>query len=123
MNRNIKRTEEYIPKLDGNRKAEKPVKIKLKHLTSGEIAEVREYIPEVKGKGKKIIKPASFAFDTEKMFEYMILDIENLTITEDGKVTEIKTGMDIINNPGLDDLYLELYVALIGMSARVDSKN
>ena len=123
MNINIKRTEMYIPKLDGNRKAEKPVKIKIKFMTVGETADVREYIPAVKDNEGKEIKRATFAYDTEKMFEYMVVDVENLTITEDGKATEIKNGTDIFNNPGLDNLYLELYIVLIGMDARVDAKN
>ena len=123
MNINIKRTEMYTPKLNGNRKADKPVKVKIKFMTVGETADVREYVPEVKDSEGKIIKPATFAYDTEKMFQYMIVDVENLTITEDGKITEIKNGIDIFNNPGLDHLYLELYTVLIGMDARVDAKN
>lgn len=123
MNINIKRTEIYIPKLDGNEKENNPVKIKLKYLTAGETADVREYIPAVKNSKGKIIKPATFAYDTEKMIEYMVIGIENLTVTADGKVTQIKTGKDLINSPGLDVLYAELYLELIGMDARVDTKN
>ncbi len=117
MNINIKRTIDY------DAQCYKDVKIKLKYLTTGETEDVREFIPIVKDRKGKIVKPATFAYDTKKMFEYMVLDIENLTITEDGKVIEIKNGIDIFNNPGLDDLYLELYVVLIGMDARVDAKN
>ena len=92
-------------------------------MTVGETADVREYIPVVKDSKGKIIKPATFAYDTTKMFEYMILDIENLTLTEGDKITEIKNGIDIVNNPGLDNLYMELYIVLIGMDARVNAKN
>ena len=117
MNINIKSTVDYEVK------CYEGVKIKLKYLTVGETQEVREYIPAKKNSKDKIIKPATFAYDTEKMFKYMVLKIENLTLTENGKVTEIKNGIDIFNNPGLDDLYMELYVVLIGMDARVDLKN
>lgn len=117
MNIEIKRTKDY------DVKCYKGVKIKLKYLTVGETESIREFIPAEKDSKGKEIHPARFAYDTEKMFELMVIGVENLTIAEDGKATEIKTGIDIFNNPGLDELYMELYFELIGMDARVDTKN
>ena len=117
MNINIKRTEDY------NVKCYKGVKIKLKYLTVGETAEVMEYIPAVLDIEGKTETAARMAYDTVKLFKYMVMEIDNLTLTEDGKKTEIKKGRDIVLNPGLNELYIELLPVLINMDARVDAKN
>ena len=93
------------------------VKIKLKYLTTEETEDCRDFVPAPADTGNR------FAYDVVKMIKYAVLEIENLNLTEDGKVTEIKIGSDIANNPGLEDLYTELVSVLTVMDARVDAKN
>ena len=117
MNINIKRTVDY------NVKCYKDVKIKLKYLTTGESENVTEFVPAILDIEGNTVTPARMAYDTVKMFQYMVMEIDNLTLTEGDKITEIKTGTDIVKNPGLDKLYLELLPVLMKMDARVDAKN
>ncbi len=111
MDIKIKRTMDYDVKCYPG------VKIKLKYLTMEETEDVREFIPAVGD------TPNRFAYDPIKTLKYAVLEIENLTIIEDGKKTEIKNGVDIADNPGLNELYMELFPVLIKMDARVDAKN
>ncbi len=117
MNINIKKTQDYQVK------CYKGVKIKLKHLTTGESADVMDYVPAVLDIDGNTETPARMAYDTAKLFKYMVMEVENLTLTADKKIIEIKNGSDIILNPGLNDLYIELVPVLLKMDARVDAKN
>ncbi len=117
MDVKIKRTMDY------DVKCYKDVKIKLKYLTTGEAADVMEYIPAILDIEGNEETPARMAYDTAKMLIYMVMEIDNLTVTEDGKKTEIKKGSDIVKNPGLNELYLEIVPVLLKMDARVDAKN
>ena len=92
--------------------------MKLKNLTSSEYRASAIFHPEENG------KEAQFELDLDIMFNCMVSDIENLSLTDENKKTiEIKTGQDILDNPGINDLYLELVPVLIKMEARIDSKN
>ncbi len=118
MDVKIKRTMDY------DVKCYKDVKIKLKYLSTGEAADVMEYVPaelDIEGNEER---PARMAYDTTKMLKYMVMEIENLTVTdENNKKIEINKGTDIVMNPGLDKLYLEILPVLMKMDARVDAKN
>lgn len=116
MNRNIKRFVDYDVKCCEG------VKIKIKNMTSSDMEKSYDRIrPNAKDKKKGEMK---IEWDMDFIFKCMIVDVKDLTITdEDGKVVEIKTADDILYNPGLDDLYLELSGILLSMSARVDAKN
>lgn len=66
--------------------------------------------------------------DLERTFYYeskllgkMITNIENLEIEVEGKKKEIKTGVELINEPGLDELSLECWLEVRSKSA-VDKK-
>jgi len=112
MNRTIQRSVVYEAKCIKN------VKMKLKNLSMSEYRNSRIFHPEKNG------KPAQFELDLCLMVNCMVFDIENLSLTDENKETvEIKTGQDILDNPGLEDLYLELVPVLIKMEARIDSKN
>ena len=112
MNRSIIRSIDYVSNCIPD------VKMKLKNLSMSDYKKSVIYHPAVKK------KPARFEYDMDVMFESMIFDIENLSLTDENKKTiEIKTGQDILDNPGINDLYLELTPVLIKMEARVDSKN
>ena len=117
MNIDIKRTKDY------NVKCYKGVKLKLKYLSIGEAEDVMEYIPPIVDIDGTKKSPARMAYDTVKMLKYMVIEIENLTLTEGDKITEIQNGKDIAINPGLDELYIELCPILLKMDARVDAKN
>jgi len=112
MNVNIQREIDYTAKCFPD------VKMKLRNLTSSQFKKSVTYHPPKKNK-----KP-QLEFDTDIMVDSMVFDITNLTVTdEQKKVVEIKTGKDILDTPGLDDLYLELIPVLMKMEARVDAKN
>ena len=112
MNINIQREIDYTSKLFPD------VKMKLRNLTSSQYKKSVTYHPAKKNK-----KP-QLEFDLDIMFDCMVFDITNLTVTDEKKeVVEIKTGKDVIDSPGLNDLYLELSSVLLKMEARVDAKN
>lgn len=124
MNTNIKRVIEYTPKCDGNDKSEKPSVITIRNLTMSEARKSIIIHPIEKDKDGNIIKDKILEYDVDYLFKVMITDITNNTVTDEkGVVEDIKTGKDIVDNPGLNELYLELIPVLTKMSARVDAKN
>ena len=99
-------------------KCEPGVKIKLKYLTSEETEDCREFVPATDD------TPNRFAYDIIKMIKYAVIEIENLTLTdEENKTVQITKGVDIAKNPALDDVYTELLPVMLKMDARVDAKN
>ena len=118
MNINIQRSIKYKAKCYKN------VEMELKNLSMSQYKQSMIYHPPEKDTDGEVIKVAQIEYDLDVMFRYMVSDIINLTITDENKkVIDIKTGIDILNNPGLNDLYNELTPVLIKMEARVDSKN
>lgn len=112
MNINIQREIDYTSKCFPD------VKMKLRNLTSSQYKKSITYHPPKKNK-----KP-QLEFDMDIMLNCMVFDITNLTVTDENKeVMEIKTGKDILDSPGLNDLYLELIPVLMKMEARIDPKN
>jgi hypothetical protein len=61
----------------------------------------------------------SFKYES-KLLARMITSITNLSV-DDGKVRQIKTGDDLVAEPGLDGLAMELWLKLRKMSA-IDKK-
>lgn len=55
-----------------------------------------------------------------KVLATMIDKVENLSV-DDGKVRQVKTGADLVSEPGLDKLALELWVTLRNKAA-IDKK-
>lgn len=120
----IKRTEEYIPELDGNRDADNPVVITIKHLTVAEKEDCWDYVAQVLDIDGDVVTPARYAVDPVKLFKHMVIGVTNLSIEdENGKVVECKRGNDILKNPGYNMLYLELVPVLIGIETRINEKN
>ena len=102
----------------------KDVKMKLKNLSMSEYKKSVVFHPEVKDSSGNVSKVAQFEYDLDVMFSCMVSDIENLELTDENKKTvKIKNGQDILDNPGLNELYLELTPVLIKMEARINSKN
>lgn len=124
MNVNIQREIEYIPKCDNNKKSDKPCVITIRNLSMSESRKVLIIHPVEKDKDDNIIKDKVLEYDLDFMFNVMITNITNNTVTDEkGEVKEIKTGQDILDSPGLDKLYLELVKVLTKMEARVNTKN
>ena len=112
MNVNILR------EIDYEAKCYEGVKMKLRNLS---MSEYRKSVI-VHPAGKK--GTPQIEYDLDVMLNCMVSGITNLTVTDEGKkVVEIKTGQDILDCPGLNELYLELVPILIKMEARVDLKN
>jgi hypothetical protein len=117
MNVNIQREIEYTSKCFPD------VKMKLRNLSTSEFRKSLIIHPEEKSNNGRIKKPVQIEYDMDIMFSCMVHDIKNLTITDEGKeVTKITNGRDILDNPGLNGLYLELLPILIKMEAKVDAK-
>lgn len=111
MNINIKRMIDY------DVKCYKGVKIKIRCMNSSEMEKSYTLIKTEK-------KLSKIEWDMDFIFKAMIVEITGLTLTDENKeVTEIKKAEDILYNPGLEKLYLELTSLLLSMSARVDAKN
>lgn len=111
MNINIKRMVDY------DVKCYEGVKIKVRCMYTSEIEKSYRTIKTDKD-------PVKIEWDMDFIFKTMILEISNLTLTDENNVvTEIKTAEDILYNPGLEELYLELTPLLLSMTARVDAKN
>ena len=124
MNTNIKRSIEYIPKCDDNKKSDNPCVITIRNLTMSEARKALIIHAVEKDKKGEIIKDKILEYDLDFMFNVMITNITNNTVTDEkGEIEEIKTGQDILDSPGLDKLYLELVPVLIKMEARVNAKN
>jgi len=118
MNVNIVREKEYQAICHPD------VKMKLRNLSTSEFRKSVIFHNAKKYKNGRIKKPAQIEYDLDIMFDCMVSGITNLTVTdENNEVVEIKTGQDILDNPGLNDLYLELVPILIKMEAKVESKN
>ena len=123
MNIRIKRTEDFIPKWNKNDKSDLPVKFRLKYLTTIEKDDCLIFSPvkkDVKGK----LAGGEVTIDRTNMFKYSVMEIENLTISdENNKVSDIKTPEDLLNNPGMTELFYEVSTYIIKMDARGLSKN
>ena len=120
----IRRNESYVPELEGNRDADDPVVVTIKHLTVSEKEDCWDYVAEVLDIDGDVVTPARYAVDPVKLFKHMVVGVTNLSIEdENGKIVECKKGSDILKNPGYNSLYLELVAVLYKMDSRVDEKN
>lgn len=92
------------------------VKVDLRYLTVAELDECWEI-------DKRDKKP-KFDINMKKMVSYAVERIHNLSVVDEKK-KEIKiiTAEQLLDTPGLMDLYYEIYAEVVTSNARVDSKN
>lgn len=99
----------YVPEWGNDSRAESErITIHYRYLT---FAEQQELL-HMDDLGK------NFAYES-RVLAKMVDKVENLSV-DDGKVRDIKTGEDIVNEPGLDKLALELWLHFRKVSALSD---
>jgi len=104
MKLHLSRGETYIPKWNGNDKAEAPVRFKLHYLTPDEREQCDTiYVPV--GESRRGVKVKT---DYRQAFMLGVEAIENLTIEIDGADVEIKTAADFLKYAMPQELYLEV---------------
>lgn len=118
----IKRTIDFIPKWEGNDKADLPVVFHLRYLSVGELDDCYNITPTRVGKKGKVTE-GKVDINSKQMFHYAVVDIENLIIDDGEKKTGITTSDLLLSSPGLDLLFYEVSAYISAMSARIDSKN
>ena len=127
----IQRYVTYIPEWNKNKgdeenpvPAEVQVVVKIKHLTTEEFDSCYTISPQILNEKGVKIGGGGVTVDRRKMFLITIISLKNLT-TEDesGTEKEIKTPQDVLDTPGLEDLYFELIAFVRGLESRIDSKN
>ena len=106
---NIKRTDVIIPKWKDNdkQKESEQIKVNVKFFNT---LEYEDFIDRSTGN-----------LDTKTMFMKSIISVENLSIVEDGKEKKIESGKDILETPGLEQLFTELFTTYNKLSA-IDKK-
>jgi len=103
----VTRGGEYVPEW-GNTDREEADKIKI-HYRFLSFAEQQELLkPEDVGK--------NFAYES-RVLGRMITKVENLEVEEDGKRRTIANGEELVAEPGLDGLALELWLKFRNESA------
>ena len=124
MDTKIKRFIEYVPEWNENKKDKTPIVAELKYITTSEFDVCYEIEPQIVNEKGKKVGGGRITVDKKSMFLFAVKGFKNFTITDESeKKIEIKTGQDVLDNPGLADLYLEIITFIRGMESRVDSKN
>jgi hypothetical protein len=112
MRLTVAKEEEYVPQWNGNVEEDEPVKFTLSYLTT---ADRDACIPvDFNEEGEFHLKP-----DYRKLFTKGVRRIEGLYVND----KPIKTPLEVLNTPGLYELYMEVATHLLTMNVRRDSKN
>jgi len=124
MDTKIKRFIEYVPEWNENKKDKTPIVAELKYITTSEFDECYDIEPQIVDEKGKKIAGGKITVDKKKMFLFAVKGFKNFTLTDESdKKIEIKTGQDVLDNPGLEGLFLEIITFIRGMEAKVNSKN
>jgi len=124
MDTKIKRFIDYIPEWNKNKEDDVPIVAELKYMTTSEFDDCYDITPQIINEKGKKIGGGNITVNKKKMFLFVVKAFKNFTITDEkDKQVEINTGQDVLDNPGLEDLFLEIVTFIRGMEARVDLKN
>lgn len=108
----VTKTGTYIPKWgNGDRSDDDKIVIHFRFLS---FAEQQSLL------NSDDIKAKNFAYES-RIIGSMVERIDNLSVEDGGGVREIKTGDDLMNEPGLDALAYELWLEFRNKSA-IDKK-
>jgi len=110
--------ETYIPTWNGNDKAEKPIRVKIKYLN----AEDREQCEQLWLSNKVTKRGVYTKPDLSEYFKRGVVEFENLSVEVDGKPVDIKTVSDYLAYPLPVELYQEIAFHIRDTSG-VDIKN
>ena len=104
----VKRTIDFVPEWESNKKDKSPIVFHLRYLSTGEEDECTELTPlhinavDHKVSGGEIIQ------HDNKRFCYAVAGIDNLQINDSTKTIEVKTAKELLAQPGLEMLYYEV---------------
>lgn len=110
--------ERFVPKWNGNDKAEKPIVFQIHYLTADEREQVNVIYVPVKTNRRGV----SLKTDLKDAFLLGVKSIDNLTVEVDGKAFEVKTAEDFFKYPMPEELYQEVAVHIKDTSG-IDIKN
>ena len=125
MDVKIRRTIDFVPKWRDNDKDDNPIVFLLKYLTSSEYDDCFGISPaEFDDQGKKITG-GEVTIDRKKMFLAAVTEILNFnTVDERNEKMAIKTGQDMLDCPGTEDLFFEIITFIRSTDVEeTDSKN
>ena len=124
MDTKIKRFVDYIPEWDKNKEDDVPIVAELRFLTTSEFDDCYDITPQIINEKGKKIGGGKITVDRKKMFLAAVKGFKNFTVTdESNKKVEIKTAQDVLDTPGLEDLFFEIIIFVRKMESRVDLKN
>jgi len=122
----VKNSEVYIPKYNGNRNADEGEQIRLHHRYL-KASERKKYIytdpVKFDANSGKVTGEVSFHQDQEGLVRALVTKIEGLTLKdEDGKEVEIKTAAQLYDQPGVPQMLIsEIESYMLNASPEVDS--
>lgn len=119
----IKRTIDFTPEWEDNKKADSPIVFHLRYLSVGEMDDCISLTPKKISKKGKVIGGGEYKVDRKQMFSEATMSIDNLSVDDGEKKTAIDTPELLLVTPGLDLLYYEASAFVSSMNARIDSKN
>jgi len=121
----IERRTTYIPEWRGNKAETAPIKVHYRYATTEERDKFIHWSsPSVEASvGEAAISKVVRLIERKDMFLALVEKIENLSVNEGGKEKPITTPRELLETPGLNDLYDEIVGVLIQSTAVADLKN
>ena len=120
----VKRTIDYIPDWNKNKKDKNPIEFHLRYLSTEEEDECMEVVPlRIINAETRETSGGEIIQHDKKRFCYSVVKIKNLQVKDDNKTVEVTTAKELLAQPGFELLYLDVLTFLKKMEARVDSKN
>ncbi len=119
------RYKDFVPTWRENDRASAPIKVSYKY-PSTEVKDrfIRWSSPTVETtNGKDAVSKLERMIDRKGLYLACEVKIEGLTINDGEKEWPVQTGRELLDVPGLNDLYDEIVADIISWVAIVDVKN